>query len=220
MKIKETKHLFYQKYPYKARLKNLDWINISLDRSRYRFSRSQIKLKDLNTIEKLEQFLRDRKDDIKVRSEIGMSIFFAKKELLKELQSISPDMVEEFYEPKNQDALELMLSAIKVEVREHLIHDCRYKVFLGNDFRGVGEKFVAFVRNNPDKFNISSMLLNQLESMKKSYWVATPYFYVKDSQTLLLTQMWLGNLVKKTVKIVTYDELAKEKIDHEQHQSY
>jgi len=218
MEFKESNRLFYQKYPYKIVFKQFDWIEAAHRSSQHdhlavRRTKSGAETK---LAEKLENFIRANREKIKMRYELGLSIFFADRKILDDLVVLLPHAIREFYEPKNEKALEAMMEDVKIEVRPKLTHDCRYKILLSYDFRKINPSFLSFYETNQDRFHISDRLLEMFRQKDKYYWADASYFYVKDSKVLLMTQMLLGPIIKKTIKIVTHSELEEKEIQNEQ----
>ena len=227
MKIRTTDRLFYRSFPYKAVIDN-EWS----------FAANCFTIKDIPEIKKgglstwgaanraANNFpneviglikLLDKYDRTELRRRHegrGTSLFFKDIKILDELKALSKteDVVSEFWEPVNADALTYMESNRRVVVKKELTHGCRYKVVLNGSIGKLspdGKKnFLNLVKRNAHEFHLSD---DMSESFKRQYrHFYGHYFYVKDGKFLLMAQMILQPIIKEVVKIVTYDEVKNE----------
>lgn len=231
MKRRTTQRLFYKKFPFKARLEpkwtvsahTLSASQISVANSdregslgigfSYRFP-----AKEVGKALALQQFFEQyNKEEIRFRVEGKLTIFFKDLEILKKLEAQFPQIVDEFWEPANEVALEHMLSEVRVEVKKKLTHDCRYKVYLRGRMSNISaenrKSFVNLYKRHKGQFVIPCNVQNDFEKPSWGFYTLS-YFYVKDSKYLLMAQMILQPVIKEIVKIVTIEELNQKEIEH------
>lgn len=227
MKKRTTQRLFYKKFPFKAKLKP-DWAvsarvlgvddiqMLAKHKKPGGFGRSfRLAIEHNANVVALRNFFDQySKDDLKFRVEGQLSMFFKDKQILESLQAQFPKIVDEFWEPANEEAMEHMLSEVRVEVKETLTHGCRYKVFLRGRMNNISNEnrtsFVRLYSRNENEFVVPKGTKDDFERPSWGFG-GSPYFYVKDSKYLLMAQMLIQPLIKETVKMVTIEELEKEK---------
>lgn len=231
MKIRTTPRLFYKKFPYKARL-NPEWaicarvlsteeiLRIPKSKhSRFGFGRAyRLAAEHNKNVLALRNFFDQySKDDIKYRVEGRLTMFFKDMKILEDLQARFPKIVDEFWQPANDDAMEHMLSEVRVEVKETLTHGCRYKVFLRGRMANISDEnrksFVRLYSRNENEFVVPRGTKNDFERPSWGFY-GSPYFYVKDSKYLLMAQMLIQPLIKETVKMVTIEELNQKETEN------
>jgi len=212
MLVKETHSLFYKKFPYKIILTG-EWPLFSVRSISYIWPTLRKKQQEILN------FLRSYpEDDMRFRMEsYQVSVFFKDPTLPSELEKKWPGSVKEFYEPKNALATEKMLNNVRLEIRGNLIHGCRYRVKLKDSvWRKDPDSVLSLTRfkdfhdRNQEKFVLTPSLVVALRA-GGNYWVSNCYFYVMDSKTLMMTQMYLHNVIKETIKMITHDELNEGK---------
>lgn len=231
MKTRTTPRLFYKKFPFKARLKP-DWAIsarvMSRDEiiaakkektSRFAFGRWHRLAVERNTdVLALHDFLAQySKDDIKYRVEGQLSMFFKDIKVLEDLQAKFPKIVDEFWAPANKEVMEHMLSEVRVEVKETLTHDCRYKVYLRGRINNISDEnrksFISLYNRHQDQFVVPRGTKNDFERPCYSFY-GSPYFYVRDSKFLLMAQMLIQPVIKETVKMITIEELNQKETEN------
>lgn len=223
MKTLITPRLFYKKFPFKARL-TPSWAVAAREltkdeileftktkRTHNRYGKWVIAHpKEVNDLH--DFFQKYPKDQMKFRHEGELTIFFKDINVLYELTKQFPNIVNTFWKPANDQALDHMMENIRVEIKPRLTHDCRYKVFLGGKLSKISnENRMAFIRlydRHPDEFVLPKSTRQDFEYPHAYIW-GSPYFYVKDSKYLLMAQMLIQPIISQTVKMVTLDELTE-----------
>lgn len=232
MKIKKTHKLYYRSFPYKAKLKNDDWIAAAFKMKPYEVARilmdpdkqwgkyNKAVARNPNQVVTLMKYISQfNKEQLRFRWEFSVSIFFKDRKVIDELNNLCPDMgpiVDIFWEPDNEEVMDCLLTNQRIEVKKELTHGCRYKVYIGNLSKttpDVKDKLYNLVKKNSGHFEVPESMIKSFTVHRNSkYYWGTGYFYVKDSKFLLLAQMILNQHIKEVVKTVTYDEVATDNV--------
>jgi hypothetical protein len=220
IKTSKTTRLFWKRFPYKAVIwaewagcirslahEDLDKIDPEKTYHPYRlFSKHETKVRKMFDL--LAQY--DQKE-IKIRSEHNsLSIYFTDYGFFDILRADFEKEIQEFVEPEDETVLNYLLNNRKIEVKPSLLYDCRYKVLVAYDKKSTVESrknFINLAKAHPDKIHITDRTAHLIE--KERMWYSQPYFYVKDSKYLMLTQMMLQHNIKSIIEIVTPDEIKE-----------
>lgn len=222
MKKHTTSRLFYKKFPYKARLKNdshlkPDWITAAHLLSKDQLTNFTTLVNGSKSIDLKDFFNQYNRNDLRFRLEGSLTIFFKDKKILEEIEDKFPNIVDEFWEPANEEAKEHMLSEVRVEVKKKLTHDCRYKVYLRGRITDISvencKSFVSLYKRHKDHFVVPRSVRNDFEKPSWGFY-SLSYFYVKDSKYLLMAQMMIQPVIKETVKMVTIEELNQKETEN------
>lgn len=141
-------------------------------------------------------------EDYLLRIEMStMNIYSNNKEWLLELStSVSPESVEEFWEPNENYSDLLVENTIIVDESNGF----EYKVTLGNKFGNNG--FANFAKANPSLVKVGPVLM---EEMENDGYVNNLYFYARDQKVLNLCSLLLDN-VRRIDKLVVKPNLDKQ----------
>jgi hypothetical protein len=168
-------------------------------------------LKYHNEVFDLRKILENYGSEYKFRIENNsLSIFFDDLRLVDDLEKRFKDDIVSLYEPLNEAVMKNLFEE-RIIIRDNLIHDCRYKIKLKeNALKKLTDSAKkSLVRMlDTDRFANTETVVNDIKHRK---YIWSQYIYAKESKDLLMFQMVGHELIREVIKIVTYDELEKEK---------
>lgn len=149
--------------------------------------------------------------DYRFRTEgSSISVFFKDMSLFDAVNSRFGKDIIALYEPLNADVLQTILEN-RVIVKRNLTHDCRYKIRLREDglknLTDSSKKSLVRMLST-DRFANTNRLIDDIQNRK---YIWTQFIYAKESKDLLMFQMVGHDMIGEVIKMVTYDELEKEK---------
>jgi hypothetical protein len=228
----KTSSLFWKKFPYKA-IVQAPWAGYvrytshsALDKAEAGGDWVKDRMLFHDTIMAYPKELRKAlrflekydKNELRFRCEgRTLSLFFIDRNTLTDIQNeFGPDVVE-FHEPASDEALDSLLNH-KIMIKDHLIHDCRYKVMLRERLSLLTDSsktnLVRLLKNNPERYANLKRIVPDLERNSKYLWQT--YIYAKESKDLLMLQMIAQPIIREVIKIVTHAEIQEASTADEQ----
>jgi hypothetical protein len=138
--------------------------------------------------------------DLQIRTEGGRFNIFCKDPDL--LENIIKDMsvwINTVYEPSGDDTYNFLVSnnGNKILCEEYPWDGYHYKVILRERMAESNKaSFSNWINRYPGKIRIADSSLHWLNGKKR--WMQDPFVYVKDSSTLTMVMLFLGNDCRKT----------------------
>jgi hypothetical protein len=215
MKLRVTNKLFYKKYPYKIScyipggyLIKVYGIGFTKEFCKGAATKSYLfaeRLKDPQRLEELSRFTEayavyDKK--VKIRAERNIFDLYCDDSNL--YQSILKDLgawIKGVTEPSNQQELEFLTqNSHKKIVCNVLPHKSyQYRITISHKIDpGTREKFSTWVRNYDEKLKFPGNTVKWLSGQ----WAWQPAIYVKDSSTLSMLGLFLGNNILKIEEFI------------------
>lgn len=213
-----TSKLFYNKWPYKIlcivteswRIKRLG-LKKTLDycynpdnvfySNRFRGS-PQVIINLLKFTHAMEPFLSK---EIQIRSEGNLfNIYCRNTELYNEMISKLDEFISEIHEPINNHEFDYMInnSAKKILCNQFPHKKYQYRIWIKSSFDNeLKLKFSQWILNYNNNIMVSTHTHNWL-MLNSRYWIPQPSIYVKDSSTLSMVGLFLGNNVQKVEEFV------------------
>lgn len=228
----KTSSLFWKKFPYKAIVQapwagyvrytshaaldkveaGGDWVK---DRMLFHDTIMSYPTELRKTLRFIEKY---DKNELRYRCEgRTLSLFFMDRNILTDIQNEFGNNVAEFHEPASDEALDTMLNH-KIIIKDHLVHDCRYKVMLRERLSLLTDSsktnLVRLLKNNPNRYANVHKMIADLERNSKYLWQT--YIYAKESKDLLMLQMMAQPIIREVIKIVTHAEIQEASTADEQ----
>ena len=228
----KTSSLFWKKFPYKAIVQApwagyvrytshaaLDKVNAGGDWVKDRMLFHDTIMAYPTELRKALRFIEKYdKNDLRFRCEgRTLSLFFMDRNVLTDIQNEFGNDVTEFHEPASDEALDSLLNH-KIIIKDHLIHDCRYKVMLKDRMSLLTDaskiNLVRLLKNNRERYANIDKLIRDMEGNHKYIWQT--YIYAKESKDLLMLQMIAQPIIREVIKIVTHAEIQEANAADEQ----
>lgn len=143
--------------------------------------------------------------EIQIRSEGGLfNIYCKDQDLYNNMVLQLDEFITEIHEPNNVNEFDYMTnnSSKKILCNQFPYKKYQYRIWIKSSFdQDLRLKFNEWMSNYGDRM-LSSKATNAWFGGGGKYWVAQPNIYVKDSATLSMAGLFLGNNVQKVEEYV------------------
>lgn len=214
MKYLKTNKLFYKKWPFKVecylkganRIKYngvdsvINWCNGMYDSTRTNWHWGDNNVNKIDLLKFATSVKPYLNQELQIRVEGNhFNIFCKDQDLLENIIKDMSTWINTVHEPSGDDTYNFLLSnnGNKILCEEYPWDGYHYKVILRERMAESNKaSFSNWINKYPGKIRIADSSLSWLNGKKR--WMQDPFIYVKDSSTLTMVMLFLGNDCRKT----------------------
>lgn len=208
-KIKQTKKLFYGKWPYRVSICGPQWtvfvrlnkgFKISMSNGLFTSEKGNLKQEIDKFSNELLPFLSR---DLQVRNEFyWLNLYLKDDSLLNEIVDKLEQWIIDITKPLTLDEKEFLLNNNhrKIICKEYPYKKYRYKIYINRKAKtNVRENFKKWISNYEEKVRFPYSTEEWLDSI---YSYHNPFFYVEDQKLVSMILLYLGEHHAKTEEFI------------------